>query len=73
MAKLSDSGKYLHLVNKFDYLSNGKSLTGFHATKEHQLAEKGNTVSVTYVDVLEAFMATENAEDFVRLLKPELL
>ena len=65
---------YLHLVNKFDYLSNGKSKTGYHTLKDKYLLEKPNVDihTVNYGEALDAYKTTESAEDFVKLLLPNL-
>ena len=67
-----ESNTYLHLANKFDYLSNGKAKTGYHTLKDRQLTQKGNIISVTYTEALEAFKTTDNAEDFLKRAIPQL-
>jgi len=47
--------KYLHLTNKFDYLSNGKAKTGYHTLKDRYLDKQGQVVHISYIQALEAF------------------
>ena len=70
----AEKSSYLHLVNKFDYLTNGKSKTGYHTLKDKYLSEKqGVTIhTVNYGEALDAFKTTNNAEDFLKLLLPNL-
>ena len=59
------------MENKFDYLSSGKAKTGYHTFKDVQLAknsEQAELTKVSYIEALEAFKVTENAEDFLKEL-----
>ena len=55
--------RYLRLVNKFDYLSNGKSKTGYHTVQDLSLMMRQDeleVISVDYMTVLEAFKTSDN-------------
>lgn len=67
-----DDYNLLHLSNKFDYLSNGRAKTGYHTLKDRQFAQKDNVVSISYMEALEAFKTTDNAEDFIKKAVPHL-
>ena len=47
--------------------------TGYHTLKDEHLAAREDVISANYVEVLEAFKSTDNAEDFVRKAIPGLL
>ena len=63
--------QYLHLVNKFDYLTSGKAKTGYHTLKDRHLNKQGETVHISYIEALEAFKRTDNAKDFMDRLLPD--
>ena len=70
----------VHLINKQDFLSSGKSKTGYHTLKDDYLIKldsiegekKYNFVPVDYVELLDAFKTTDNAMDFLRKVAPNL-
>lgn len=69
LATKSDKPRYLRLVNKFDYLTNGKSKSGYHTMQDlyHLIKQdERDVVSVSYADALAAFKSTDNAEDFLK-------
>ena len=66
--------RYLRLVNKFDYLTNGKSKTGYHTMQDlyHLMKEdEQQVVEVSFADALQAFKTTDSAEAFVRQALPD--
>ena len=63
--------QYLHLANKFDYLSNGKAKTGYHTLKDRYLDKHGQVAHISYIEALEAFKRTDNARDFMNRLLPD--
>lgn len=74
MSTTGNKPRYLRLVNKFDYLSNGKSKTGYHTLQDlHYMmkADEYDVVSVNYGTALDAFKTTDNAIDFVERALPE--
>ena len=71
--KIDERPRYLRLENKFDYLSSGKSKTGYHTLQDlHHLSreEEYDIVTVNYTSALDAFKATDNALDFVERVMP---
>lgn len=73
LVKIDERPRYLRLENKFDYLSNGKSKTGYHTLQDlHHLSreEEYDIVTVNYTSALDAFKATDNALDFVERVMP---
>ena len=59
------------MENKFDYLSSGMAKTGYHRLRDTSIAANSRGLevfSVGYIEVLEAFKVTQNAEEFLAKL-----
>ena len=71
ISPIRDTG-CLVMENKFDYLSSGRAKTGYHKLRDASIANNSKglqVVSVGYIEVLEAFKVTQNAEEFLAKLQ----
>ena len=53
MLAKTDSGTSLSLTNKFDYLSNGRSLTGYHFLRSRHLEKYQEVRHINYLQAIE--------------------
>ena len=62
------SGTLLNLENKFDYLTNGNSRTGYHVLKHRHFSDHSRFVNLNYLDAIEAYKRSESDKGFVNYL-----
>jgi len=51
----TEPGTLINLENKFDYLTNGKSRTGYHFLKNRHLSQNTNFINLNYLEVVDNF------------------
>ena len=68
---------YVNLQNKFDTVSNGKHLTGYHNLKAKQLKEKETdeikVVNYDYDQVLNMYLTASDIEQFKKEMVLQLI
>lgn len=72
LSKVQIDGKtvIIDIINKLSYLTNGKSVTGYHKLRQQHLE---GAIQIDYIDLLDLYKKSKDDQDFdqqlLRLIK----